>query len=89
MQWHVNVPSRCRMAAAPLTLRWRWARRLSLCKLLNVRQLQRKTRNSMKKQIRTRRTPRFVWNRSCLCAEPVCVETIGNPKTFMWYIDIT
>ena len=29
----------------------------------------------MKKQIRTRRTPRFVWNRSCLCAEPVCVET--------------
>ena len=53
----------CRIVAAPLTLHWRWARRLSLCKLRNVGHLQRKTRNSMK-QIRA---PHFVWNRSCLC----------------------
>ena len=45
MQWHVNVPSRCRMAAAPLTLRWRWARRSNLCKLPNARHLQRRTKN--------------------------------------------
>ena len=35
----------CRIAAAPSTLRWRWVRRSSLCKLLRAKHLPRKTRH--------------------------------------------